>query len=142
MMEDIRLTCQEYPQHRMGGTRIGAGDPQKAMGGTRAAHRWHAWIGNGGPSKWHVDLGADGWHANRSWPARTGWVARRSKLEEGYAQIGADRLGACPETTRAKDQLAVVERGAEARTLPPAREFPLPNPSSLSDAAGWQEDQS
>ena len=51
-MEDIRLTCQEYPQHLMGGTRIGAG-----------------WIGAGARQPPH-GLG----------PAKTGG-ARGSKLE-------------------------------------------------------------
>ena len=46
MMEDIRLTCQEYPQQRMGGTRIGAEAPQNPagwVGGTDVGTRIESW---------------------------------------------------------------------------------------------------
>ena len=64
-MQDMRLTCQEYPQHRMGGTRIEAGDPQDPMGGTQRGRIGSTRIATGSrpvmpmnlvdacPSDWH-----------------------------------------------------------------------------------------
>ena len=67
MMEDIRLTCQEYPQQRMGGTRIGAGARK-----TR-------------PDRWHV--GSDGGTRIGAGPARTG-----TRIEAGGAILADQRL--------------------------------------------------
>ena len=60
MMEDIRLrlTCQEHPQHRMGGTQIGAGGPHFPMGGTQRVRIGGTRIAAG----WELGLaGPDGW---------------------------------------------------------------------------------
>ena len=68
-----------WPQHRIGGTRIGAGGPRNRSWGLAGLGAWGP-----RPDGWHADRSwgpatLDGWHGSELAVPGSGWVARGSR---------------------------------------------------------------